>query len=206
MAEITTRLLGPVDLGASELVLRQLGRGQVEAAAGVLPELLRAPNLGLLWQRYFPAHDLPQSLPESCTTPCGLSFQPLWDGLLADQRLSGDERKKRAEQALKTWRGAGAVSWYCSLAREVTNEESHKELLAALHERRRQALLGPPIWIEARAVTRLLIGQGNAAPLENSGISLGDLYGFPYLPAASLKGLLRHWLEFLAKGRALTSS
>lgn len=53
-----------------------------------------------------------------------------------------------------------------------------------------RSLLGSIDW-------RLVTGLGAAGVLEGSGMALHRLYGFPYLPATSLKGLMKHylWLE-----------
>jgi CRISPR-associated protein Cmr6 len=41
---------------------------------------------------------------------------------------------------------------------------------------------------------RLAIGMGNASVFENS-ITLHHVYGFPYLPASSIKGIANHWAQ-----------
>lgn len=47
-------------------------------------------------------------------------------------------------------------------------------------------------WLQTTK-TRLIAGMGNASVYEN-GITLHHLYGIPYLPASSIKGLLRSWI------------
>jgi CRISPR-associated protein Cmr6 len=40
----------------------------------------------------------------------------------------------------------------------------------------------------------MAVGLGNASSFENSGLALNYTYGFPILPASSLKGIARYWL------------
>jgi CRISPR-associated protein Cmr6 len=76
------------------------------------------------------------------------------------------------------------------------------EALAALHERLEAArhslqLVG---WhsntFTAAVDWRLVTGLGTAGVLEGAGMVLHPLYGFPFLPGSSVKGLVRHYLCF----------
>ncbi len=62
-------------------------------------------------------------------------------------------------------------------------------------ETRRAALLSSARHVELRTVYRLAVGLANPAPMENSGTSWNPTYGIPVIPGASLKGVVRHYLE-----------
>jgi CRISPR-associated protein Cmr6 len=73
--------------------------------------------------------------------------------------------------------------------------------LKALHDRTEaaQQMLIRVGW-HARSLSgtvdwRLVTGLGAAGILEGSGMVLHRLYGFPYLPASGLKGLIKHYLR-----------
>jgi CRISPR-associated protein Cmr6 len=85
---------------------------------------------------------------------------------------------------------------------QVFSRESspYTTALKALHARTEaaQQTLAQAGW-QARSLSatvdwRLVTGLGTAGVLEGSGMVLHRLYGFPYLPASSLKGLVRHYL------------
>jgi len=53
--------------------------------------------------------------------------------------------------------------------------------------------------IIAQTVSKLSIGFGTPSPLE-TGLSLHKLYNLPYIPATSVKGICRSWVEFDIQG------
>jgi CRISPR-associated protein Cmr6 len=62
-------------------------------------------------------------------------------------------------------------------------------------ERWKQHVLAGASWTcQVEASSRLLIGAGNASPLE-IGIAIHHTYGVPYLPGSALKGVLNHWFD-----------
>lgn len=85
-----------------------------------------------------------------------------------------------------------------ALSRETS---PFSKALKALHDRAEAAqhILASAGW-QARSITgtvdwRLVTGLGAAGVLEGSGMVLHRLYGFPYLPASGLKGLIKHFLR-----------
>jgi CRISPR-associated protein Cmr6 len=65
-----------------------------------------------------------------------------------------------------------------------------------LHQRRKRTLeqLGEFELLETTTHWRAAVGLGNACTFENSGVALHATYGFPVLPASSLKGIARYFL------------
>ena len=56
-----------------------------------------------------------------------------------------------------------------------------------------QAATETQLSFEVKGVGRLLLGTGNPSINEN-GLTLHHVYGFPYLPASALKGLVRNYI------------
>lgn len=125
-------------------------------------------NVGLLWTRYQLAH---QALDPD---------RSKWSAL----ELSGDTKA-----ALDSWNGYGALKCFAETARQAANGT----LLKELNRRRAGSLLGVR-FLESTTTWRSAIGLGNESTFENSGITLHSTYGFPIVPAASLKGIARHLL------------
>ncbi|MBK8233104.1 MAG: type III-B CRISPR module RAMP protein Cmr6 [Candidatus Eisenbacteria bacterium] len=83
-------------------------------------------------------------------------------------------------------------------------------MLSALNDRRRAALKVYPWFLDPSpaftAASRLAIGLGNPAPAENSGLTLHHTYGFPIIPAASLRGITRRYLVDACAGYTIRTN
>jgi CRISPR-associated protein Cmr6 len=149
----------------------------------------REPSLALVWHRFLPAHDEVGRHEQKARF--GVDFTADWS--------RADSREKRNLQSLAaSWHGAGVLEWFARLALRPP------ALAERAMERRRRAFGAAGVWeYQVRTRWRLVIGQANAALVENSGIVIHRLYGFPAVPGASLKGLARHfWQEEAASRRA----
>jgi len=180
----------PADLKPLLLIIAEVKvtrRGPVPVPPSRRPVLWPAgtPNLGLVWERYLPAHDLKEVGNGRTKSPAGVDFTPL--------AAAGCDRKKLSAIAAR-WRGFGVLEWYSrSAAAQARPTES---LLDALHARRlalvkRSEPFACPVYTVHQGLT---IGMGLPATLENSGVAFERTYGFPILPGKSLKGLALHFL------------
>ena len=134
-----------------------------------------APHVGLMWTRYHLAH---VCLDDDCRDWSSLS-------------LPGDSPVDR-KKVLDVWSGFGALSCFVRSVNRLQPQPSLKEL-----RKRRDAThrgLGIVHVVESKLQWRAAVGLGNATTFENSGITLHATYGFPILPASSLKGVARHYL------------
>jgi CRISPR-associated protein Cmr6 len=88
---------------------------------------------------------------------------------------------------------AGACKHFIGVCR---SSGPRPRLLQELSDRRRLALAATPGLRSCRFTnrSRLCAGAGDTSVVENASVALHHTYGFPVLPAASLKGLLRHYL------------
>jgi CRISPR type III-B/RAMP module RAMP protein Cmr6 len=180
-ARALVRQLGPVAL--TDQVVLARGYDQAQANGHVrfrlqwespsFNLLSKQPNAALLYQRYNPS-----------------SFADFSE--LENFSSSDPQKDKTVEQAKKTWSQTAALAWF---TRHCQNRPLEQELLAKLHERRRQVLRS---WcartLKVKSAGRLAVGLAHPAPFENAAWAFHHTYGFPVLPAASLKGLARHFL------------
>jgi CRISPR-associated protein Cmr6 len=91
----------------------------------------------------------------------------------------------------------GVSSAACDHFVEVCRSSGPRlRLLQELLDRRRLVLANTPGLRNCCYTTRsrLCAGAGDTSVIENASVTLHHTYGFPVLPAASLKGLLRHYL------------
>ncbi|MCH7666800.1 MAG: type III-B CRISPR module RAMP protein Cmr6 [Acidobacteria bacterium] len=70
-----------------------------------------------------------------------------------------------------------------------------EEVLKSLHQRREVLFQDPWQLLLATVKWRWLVGLGNPSLVENGGLCLHSVYGFPIVPASSLRGLARHYLS-----------
>ena len=117
----------------------------------------------------------------------GLAFQRLiwyakpWE---MDQKHQQDILKELASQSQNLGKPPGL------LARAL--QELHARVEGACQSLRKRGWHARSF--SATVEWRLVTGLGAASVLEGSGMVLHRLYGFPYLPGTSLKGLVRHYL------------
>jgi CRISPR-associated protein Cmr6 len=76
------------------------------------------------------------------------------------------------------------------LNQDAADPRVHKEVF----DRRKTALGTATVWMR-RTSEPLALHLARASVLENAGICLHPVYGFPYLPGTGLKGLARAWAE-----------
>jgi CRISPR type III-B/RAMP module RAMP protein Cmr6 len=117
----TTRLLAPSDLPSPELAV--VGEESCPSAPDTMKDF-NAPNAGLLWQRYLPAHDT-KKLSDEFRSPAGADFTQDVEDVEArvsrerDPVRAGNVRKK-GRQDIKsrasTWAGVGVISWFTEVA------------------------------------------------------------------------------------------
>ena len=202
----TAKLLAPgdfplIEMTAAEAWRRTNYQGQPGRLKGRLPgawdvpaRLRTGPNLSLLFQRYFPARNERPDYEEAVDG--SLDLRDIWA-----QALNNSERRTVAALA-RAWKGSGALGWFAHVANGQLSQFCG--LLAApfgkaqdrsLHARREAALGRPAHVLEARTTWRATLGLANPSPQENSGWAFDPTYGFPVLPASSLKGLLSHYLR-----------
>lgn len=157
----------------------------IDARFGHRPAWLPLPsNVSLLWHRFLPAHDKVDN--PSAATTLGVDFVQDWS------RATGKKRDERAVKELAAaWHGYGVLKWFAAMADEVVDPA----LAEQAHSRRRAIFdaTGVRQW-QVHSFWRAAVGLGNPAAVENSGATIHRFYGFPVLPAASLKGVTRHFL------------
>lgn len=137
----------------------------------------KSPNVALMWSRYMPGH---------------VCFQKYEDWDCLTLAPNGEFSRK---EAYESWSGNGALHWFCTAAKFPHPDPKWKQL----HERREQTLkklCGSETltFLESKTQWRAAVGLGSASTFENSGVTLHSTYGFPILPASSLKGVARHFL------------
>lgn len=119
----------------------------------------------------------------------GLAFQRLiwyakpWE---IDQKHQHDILKELASQSQNLGRTPGCLG--TALQAIHTRAAAGRQSLAKVGWHARS--------FSATVEWRLVTGLGAASILEGSGMVLHRLYGFPYLPGSSLKGLVYHYLRF----------
>lgn len=89
------------------------------------------------------------------------------------------------------------INWICRL-NEVASQGDGKEILAEAQARRKSnlAILGADIWtFTARTTGPFTLHLARASALENAGLCLHPIYGFPYIPGTALKGMARGYAE-----------
>ncbi|MDP9120147.1 MAG: type III-B CRISPR module RAMP protein Cmr6 [Acidobacteriota bacterium] len=194
----TTRLVAPADWKDRPLIDIVKGeptdRRYQPIERPEIPEaLLCSPNIGLLWHRYLPAHDLKEiSGAQRAESPAGVDFSEIWRQ--AEGVNPSGNWKKSLSSAAKTWAGLGCLRWFAAVAAKA--QPSSGGLFSILQQRREQHLAqGASITVRVQALRRVAVGLGLPAGFENSGVALEHTYGFPVLPGPSLKGLLAHFLE-----------
>jgi CRISPR type III-B/RAMP module RAMP protein Cmr6 len=170
------------------------GQAKLRAAlhpTPAIPDFLhRSPNVGLLWHRYLPAHDLKAVKDrESAASPAGVALAEIWDA--GSQTVN---RTSELSTLAKGWAGFGCLNWFQRVAAGA--QTALAPLLGELGSRRRREIEsgGASRVFGARALRRIAVGLGLPAGFENSGVALERTYGFPILPGSSLKGLLSHFL------------
>jgi CRISPR-associated protein Cmr6 len=116
---------------------------------------------------------------------------------LAFQRFIWYDRQWQMEQKHQ----ARILNELATQTQVISRESStFNKALKALHTRTdaAQQMLSEAGWqvhsLLGTVEWRLVTGLGAAGILEGSGMVLHRLYGFPYLPGSSLKGLVRHYL------------
>ena len=117
---------------------------------------------------------------------------------LAFQRFIWYDRQWQMEQKHQ----ARILNDLVKQTKSISGESSaFNKALKALHTRAdaAQQMLSDAGW-QVRSLSgtvdwRLVTGLGAAGILEGSGMVLHRLYGFPYLPGSSLKGLVKHYLR-----------
>ncbi|HOZ49330.1 MAG TPA: type III-B CRISPR module RAMP protein Cmr6 [Candidatus Hydrogenedentes bacterium] len=153
------------------------------------------PNLGLLWNRYFPAHNAPKDEALGSST-WGVDFSQEYEE--ANAIPHPDKRRKavnRIKENIDRWKGHGALLFFCELAQWALGQPEYTSFV----ERERG------VWAKAvqaeghrmfkvKSLMRCRPGIGLPCSFENGGISLHPLLGFPILAGRSLKGLLAHYL------------
>lgn len=85
------------------------------------------------------------------------------------------------------------------LEKNISLEEPARKELSEIINKNRDKILGQSgfvhISLRARANTRILVGMGGAHCRENS-LTLHPVYGIPYIPGSSVKGLMRNWFLY----------
>lgn len=76
----------------------------------------------------------------------------------------------------------------------------HLLKLAERHLKNAQALTSKLVVCEVTPDWRLVTGMGEASVYETN-MTLHHVYGIPYIPASSIKGVLRHYLSELEEGK-----
>jgi CRISPR-associated protein Cmr6 len=135
-------------------------------------------NIGLIWSRYLPAH-LSVNSANFAEWSC-LTIQA--------------ESPQKQEQAYDKWKGYGALTCFKESVSDLDIEPPFEALLARRKVQLSASALAPHYALTMVTDWRMAIGLGNESTFENSGVTLHSTYGFPILPAASLKGVARYWL------------
>lgn len=198
-----SRLIAPSDLPEVGFVIPALPlREEQQLSDTELPlAIKRQPNLSLVFQRYFPAHDKLKENQYRQPTPSGLDFSGDWQAACTVQGQDAEDTRKKQNKAKRNvretateWPGSGALGWFEKLASQGAFPQ---EFLNALVQRRRKNLeaLGTTTFHTFCPTWRLAAGLANPSPKENSGWQFHHTYGFPVIPGPSLKGLVRHFLE-----------
>ncbi len=191
--------LAPQGFPAAPVKIAENGRN---ASPNYVSGERKAPNAGLLWQRYLPAHDSKEIDPGAgrCSSPGGVDFEARAAETARMRQTNREEEKAKrtAQNTLKAapsaWAGLGVINWFIETTRfQTCRQRSYKDLVIEAVQRRR-ALLAGAQWLAVQTLTRACVGLALPATIENSGISLHHTYGFPIFPGSSLKGLARHFL------------
>ncbi|MEL7362716.1 MAG: type III-B CRISPR module RAMP protein Cmr6, partial [Bacteroidota bacterium] len=113
--------------------------------------------------------------------PPMLKPPPQWDKAVPDNGFKADYLQHLAA----TWNPDGREAAWASRCRQ--RQEAYLDFLRASGRWAVEA-------VELRTQTALVVGQGSKNAFE-VGMTLHPLYGFPYLPGSSVKGLARAWPE-----------
>jgi|CXWL01.1.fsa_nt_gi CRISPR-associated protein Cmr6 len=162
--------------------------------AGPFGAQQRGPNLSLVWQRFLPRRDHASDL--GLPTSSQPDFSAEWAAAARPDPRQQASARGRVKRAADEWHGHGVHRWFLQLRADDT-------FLGAAIQRRLAEFDGTS-WRAYCASWRVAIGLGNASIVENSGVAFEPTYGFPILPAASLKGLARHYLREELGASALT--
>lgn len=172
------RLNSPIQVATGSDTSTMAGkcRFDVKWKKSALPFLDKHPNAALLYQRYNPA--------------LFASFAAFESYPSADR-----EKAKKVGDARKAWEQSVSLAWFAAHC-SASPSSIDRKLLARLHTRRTQAL-DTARWRPVSVTTagRSAVGLAATAPYENAGWAFHHTYGFPILPAASLKGVARHFLR-----------
>lgn len=89
------------------------------------------------------------------------------------------------------------INQICLLNKIVSEEDGKKILTEARARRERNlAILGADTWtLTARTTGPFTLQLARTSALENAGICLHSVYGFPYIPGTALKGMARGYAE-----------
>ena len=141
------------------------------------------PNPGLLLQRYLPLHD-------RLRFEHGRSFQESPTGLRVSQTEGG--HKGKWDQATGDWSGRGVLEWLAETGNQALQRKTY--LHQAAH--RRRCVLTQLGFARStyRTRSRFVPGSANPSPAQGGGLAWHWTYGFPMLPAPSLRGVVRHYL------------
>jgi CRISPR-associated protein Cmr6 len=83
----------------------------------------------------------------------------------------------------------------------VTRVQGDRQLFAEVRARRADWLQAAQCW-QRRTVAPLTLHLSRASALENAGLCLHRIYGFPYLPGSSLKGMARAFATSVVQASA----
>ena len=179
-AEAVVRQIGPLPIGRDIVVAK--GKDTPRRGGGFrftvswekcrFDILNRRPNAALVYQRYNPGH-----------------FAD-FTSLRAYQSQDGG-RDRAIGDAEQLWLNSVSLEWFAQLCRAALLPP---HLLEALHARRASELSAGCRALVVQSAGRATVGLAQAAPYENAGWAFHQTYGFPILPAASLKGLALHFL------------
>lgn len=210
MEMATTGIPAPSDLTLDRMTLAtetEEGKAWRKTEAPIPRQLGGSPNLSLLWHSFLPGGDATALDPGQLIpgTPDIARWTRYISGL-PDRRLSREEKdqrqvnqeteKKNRKRTLEQWASAGRLDWFIRAAFKASDTDHSTCLWEELHARRLSAIKsrGSSHSARFRSRWRMAVGLGYPSSFENSGVTLHPTYGFPMIPATSLKGLVRHYL------------
>jgi len=135
-------------------------------------------NIGLILSRYLTAHSSINS-----------DHFAEWSCLAIEAKSL-----TKQQAAYDKWSGFGALTCFTESVNNLTIEPPFETLLARRNRHLSAPALAPLKLFSMVTDWRMAIGLGNESTFENSGVTLHSTYGFPILPASSLKGVARYWL------------
>ncbi len=144
----------------------------------VRPNRDQAPGAGL------PVLPLPESVNRLCNNGGCENFGLLFHRFLPYSHVGGKEYSLDKEVPKKLEQDA----------ERIFSSDVNQNVIDALNERheRLKQNCANAVTFSGTVAWRLAVGLGNEHPMEN-GLTLHRIYGIPYLPATTIKGVTRSW-------------